>query len=119
MIDMTTVLMEPDGVTPIKDGDPKSNKPLTLGALCSIALSDPRGQESMSGKDKYEMGLLARKLAWSPRAGDTEGNDPVASLIAEEIVLLKERIGLLYVAPVVVTAWDLLENKTPPTKAPP
>jgi hypothetical protein len=97
-IDFTKVLTGFDGKL-IVTSDKNSEK-LTLGAVCvnalEISLDEDRGA---SGQQKFEADQLARKI-WGK-------NDAV--LKAEEIALLKTRIGKTYGPLVVGAAWRLLD----------
>lgn len=67
-----------------------------VGALMGITDSD----KNMTGAEKNKRFLLALKL-----------QDDTVELQAEDIVLLKERIGLMYNTLVTGRAWQLLEKE--------
>lgn len=99
MINFSAILTSFDG-KPIHNSD--TMQPLTLREACVTALmTDISGRsgepEMRSGVQKWEAGKLASRLAGE------------LSLTAEEITLLKERVGLLWSASVVLAAWPLLD----------
>jgi len=76
-------------------------KKLTLRSVCVGALMGiTDSDKNMTGAEKNKRFLLALKL-----------QDDTAELQAEDIVLLKERIGSMYSTLVTGRAWQLLEKE--------
>ena len=76
---------------------------LTLRKVCVDSLTmTVTGDEKLAGEKKFEMGMLAQKLATA--AEDVE-------LKAEEVVELKHRTGLVYSPAIVFYVWQRLEGK--------
>lgn len=112
-IDMTTVLMGPDGV-PLKDGamgaadDPTCSRcgPLTLGRVVATALlTDRKDETGLSTLDKAKRGALALRLL----------DDKAAVLTSAQITEIVRLLNLW--APVVVArALPLLDPNLDLTK---
>lgn len=74
----------------------------TVRKALSIAAATPV-QEQESADAKYKLGMIAIKL--------NQARKGVVELSAEDITLLKDRIGKLYGPIVVIRLYDLLEGK--------
>ena len=92
------------------DGEPveENGVVLTLGSLSINALlatlADLRGQtEQLPGTEKVRQATLAQKI-------HTEGS---VDLSAEDITMLKDRIGRAYSPLAVMQAWQLLDPASP------
>ena len=97
-IDFTQALKGLDG-KPITDGATPAIK-ITLSVVSVNALESALlGDERLAGADKFKMDTLARKIF----------ENKAALLTAEDIALLKERLGKAYGALVVGAAWRLLD----------
>ena len=115
-LDMTAVLIDdtnkpiPD-TTFITNEDPACTKcpPLTLGTAAYHALFAMTQEEQRSGsvtaEQKWQRAVLAVRIK----------DDKAATLTAEEIALIKSRIGTTYGGMVVLRAYALLD----PTAQPP
>lgn len=91
-----TVFKDIDGKEIKESGD----KDLTLGrvainALCQVTQAD----QSMTGEEKFKLGLLAHKIH----------TEPEAEFEAEEVSKIKDRIGKLYTPLMVFQAYNLLK----------
>ena len=96
-LDVTQVLCGLDGEA-MKDGE----KPITLRPICINALmATMEADKGMSGEDKVKIWVLAGKIQKEDR--------PV--LVAEDVTLLKKRIGAAY-GPAIVGPAFLLLNGT-------
>lgn len=103
-IDFTQVMKGLDG-TPFTqtnsavDKTPKQEQ-LTLGDVSVNALETLVPEDAkLTGEDKFKMDLLARKVYKAKSV----------TLTADEVKLLKERIGKLYGATIVGAAWRMLD----------
>lgn len=101
-VDFTAAIRDLDGEQINENG-----KPITLGTLSINALlatlPDARAQpEQMDGTEKVRLATLAQAIHLTPKIIDLE---------AEQIALLKERIGRAYQPLAVKQAWDLLDPK--------
>lgn len=75
---------------------------LTLGDVAVNALVTPMdGDIKLTGEDKFKMNELARKIY----------KHKAVVLTAEDLKLVKERIGKLYAATVVGYAWHVLDGE--------
>ena len=98
-IDFTVILKDLDG-KPMVNGDPKDPKPLSLSDVAIVALEATLEEDNKAGgQAKFDHDQLARKVH----------NKASVVLTAEEIALLKERIGKAWGALVVGQAWRLLD----------
>ena len=98
-IDFSIVLMDLDGKTPLHiEGD----KPLTLRLACVNALLNPR--RPLLGAQQCDDFDLAERITKS---------DTALELTAEQIVLLKERIGDIPSPAQCKRAWAVLDPTTP------
>ena len=93
-VNLTAVLKDDKGIE-VEDG---SLKTLLVNAL----FSNLKGDETLDGKKKYEMYTLSKKIS--------EAEEEV-ELSAEEITLLKDRVGKAYVVLFMGQIWDMLEGK--------
>lgn len=106
-IDFSQAITSLDG-TPAK-ADPASDEVVTLGAVSINALlsplSDPRTNqpESLAATEKVRYAKLAQDIFSATAPLD---------LKAEDIALLKERIGRGFAPLTVARAWDLLDPAT-------
>ena len=102
-IDFSTLLYGLDGEvlrsTPMKAGD--KGKPQTLGRVCVDALVALERNATPDGKTSFERYQLAEKI----------NDKKEVDLEAEEIVILKERVGVVFGPVVVGPAYKLLEGK--------
>ena len=101
-LDVTQVLLGLDGEA-MMDGD----KPVTLRPICTNALmATMEADKGMSGEDKVKIWSLAGKIQKEDRP----------SLVAEDVALLKKRIGAAYGPAIVGPAFLLLNGTaaTPP-----
>jgi len=108
---LTTLFMQVDLLqpithingTPINEKKDGKEKDITLKDICIRALvthiSENKKDEIVSPEQKFKNGLLAETLYQ---------NDTV-ELKAEEITLLKNRIGKIFTTEVVVSSWKLLD----------
>lgn len=100
-IDFGASILDLDG-EPLMEGE----NPITLAAVSVNALlatlTDAQGQpEQLSGEDKVKSATLAQAI-------HTVGT---VDLEAEQVALLKGRIGRLYGPLLVMQAWNLLDPK--------
>ena len=73
----------------------------TMRDVCVKALVElTRSDQEMSGKEKFEMGMLAQKIY--------QEDEP--DLIVEDVSKLKDRIGKLWGPLVVAWAWNALDG---------
>ena len=87
----------------IKDKKDKEMVQATLGDICSEALLGVfEGDRNEGGKKRYERWQLAGKIIKS---------DGKVELSSEEIVAIKERVGMAYGPVIVGPTYDLLEGK--------
>lgn len=102
-INFTQEITSLDGkpiMAPASPTDPKT-QPVTLGDVCVNALETMMQDDAkLTGKDKFDMDLLARKIY----------KQKSASLSPEEIKLIKDRIGKIYSATIVGPAWRMLDE---------
>lgn len=97
-LDVTQVLLGLDGEA-IKDAD---NKPVTLRPICINALmATMEADKGMTGEDKVKIWVLAGKIQ----------KEDKPALEAEDVALLKKRIGAAY-GPAIVGPAFLLLNGT-------
>lgn len=102
-IDMTTVLLALDG-KPIPIGPGEDSLNSTLRTIVENALLSPlRGDENVTGAKKAEMFILAMRA-------HTEDQ---CDMKAEEITMVKERIGRAFPPLIVGRAYEILD----PTEA--
>lgn len=73
---------------------------LTLGRACINALLTELQNENQTGAQKFDRFKLAMQIA----------NEPKKDVTAEDISLIKERVGKNYVAYVVGIVWTMLEG---------
>lgn len=74
--------------------------PLTLGDVAVNALLAPTEDDrNLAGTKKLERDRLARRIYGNPKA----------ALSAEDVSLIKERIGKVYPASIVGASWPLLD----------
>jgi len=73
---------------------------LTLGRACINALLTELRDENQTGAQKFDRFKLAMQIA----------NEPDKDVTAEDIALIKKRVGNNYVAYVVGTIWTILEG---------
>ena len=96
-IDFTQPLVGIDGE---KIAGPPAGKPITLGDVAVTALqSQLKDEQDMPGAKKFELYRLAGKVY----------KNKACHLTAEEIALLKDRIGKVYGPGVVGPAWAILD----------
>lgn len=89
-----------------KDCDPPMwPEPMTLGECCYLALRGASQQDQTSGlEQKLKLHKLMKKIL----------KDNEADLTAEEVALLKDRIGRMFLsAEIVGVAADMLDPETP------
>ncbi len=106
-IDFNQLLHGPDGkvITVPDPEDATRSLKLTLKLACTEALCAAyRGEENLSGQEKYNRSTLARQI--------NAKNQPVV-LTSSEVVMLKECLGKRWMALVIGPAWDAIE---PPEK---
>ncbi len=102
-IEFAQVLCAMDG-DPMQEEDPRNQgktRDLTLGRLCINALLSEFPNEQQSGAQKFDRFKLAMRI------GNEE--DPI-EITAEDIALIKERVGKAYSAYAVGTVWTVLEG---------
>ena len=97
-IDFSTVLQDPDN--PSEQAKDSKGVLITLGVIARSALNSELQDERRNGEDKYASYKLADKIRTSTKPLD---------LKADQIVLIKQRIGKAYPAGVSGQCWDLLE----------
>jgi hypothetical protein len=98
-IDFNRVLIDLTGEE-ISESAKEPDKKATLKFITMQALmNNVRGDESLSGHDKFKQYELAQKV-----------NTGVVELTAEEIALIKERIGLAFHTAIIGPAYQLLEG---------
>jgi hypothetical protein len=100
-IDFTQILKGPNGDTLMQVGkDGKTPEPATLGDTAGVALEAVTDEDrNVDGKVKFDRDMLARKIYGNAHA----------ALSAEEIALIKQRIGKVYGPAQVGAAWPLLD----------
>jgi hypothetical protein len=100
LVNVNTVLTQLNG-DPVMDMDGKGNavEATVKMALVNAVLSPVQTDKPM---DKFRKDELARKIY------NTDGE---VELTAEEVVLLKDRVGESYAPIIVGQVWRLLENK--------
>lgn len=104
-VDFTQVLKGLDGTQFTRQDPPINGKatevvPMTLGDVAVNALETPIQDDlKLSGEDKFKMDLLARKVYKAKSV----------SLTPDEINLIKNRIGKLYGANIVGSAWRAID----------
>src|SRR5690349_20123329 len=85
---------------PIMDLDGKPMDDLTVGGAIEQALLIPaKGDDQLTGSAKLKLFLLASKL---------HGRDEL-DLAAEDVVLVKDRVGKLYTPIVIGRVWTALD----------
>ena len=99
-LDVTQVLLGLDGEAITEDGKAVTLRPICINALMATLETD----KGMSGEDKAKIWALAGKV--------NKEDKPV--LVAEDVTLLKTRIGAAY-GPAIVGPVFLLLNGTPGT----
>ena len=98
-IDFTQVLTGLDS-RPILNTDAKPPAAFTLGDVAVNALENQIDEDrNLAGSVKFDRDQLARKIYHAK----------AAILTAEEIALIKERIGKLYGPLIVGAAWPLID----------
>ena len=102
-LDVTQVLTGLDGEALMENDKPITLRPICINALMATMETD-RG---MSGEDKVKLWALAGKIQKEDRL----------ALVAEDVALLKKRIGASY-GPAIVGPAFLLLNGTPATPPP-
>ena len=101
-IDFGRTLMSLTG-EPLEVMEKDKKVPLTLGKASAEALLAPLEKDKLeTGQKKYEKWKLAGKII--------EAKTPL-DVTAEDVALLKDRIGLMYSAAVVGPAYEMLEGK--------
>lgn len=102
-INFTQEITSLDGkpvMAPTSATDPKP-QPITLGDVSVNALETMMQEDAkLTGLDKYNMDVLAHKIY----------KQKSAVLTAEEIKLIKDRIGKIYSATIVGPAWRMLDE---------
>ena len=95
-LDVTQVLTGLDGEA-IKDGDTAiALRPICINALMAVLETD----KGMSGEDKVKIWVLAGKIQ----------KEDVVELVAEDVALLKARIGAAYGPAIAGPAFMLLNG---------
>lgn len=84
------------------DGREDPNAPTLKDMAISALTGSLRGDEELQPKSKFDLGLLAQRLALSAEAA--------VEVTAEEIATIKDRIGRAYNPAGVVMAWQMLEG---------
>ncbi len=100
-IDFSTVLKDPDDME--KNATDQNGKIVTLGTIARYALNNEARDETRNGEERYEAGKLADRIRLATKPLDIK---------ADQITLLKRRIGKVCPASMVYQSWDLLD---PPT----
>lgn len=81
-------------------------KPLTVQQAIRLALTGSLDDEKVKGDDKFKYFNLAKKIMDAKEAEDLE-------LSAEEVTLIKERVGKFWGAELVGYVYNVLEAKYP------
>ena len=90
---------QPDGVD--DKGRPKvKDVPMTLGIVAVMGLVNEREGEDLTGMQKFENYALAQRIYGATGALD---------LSAEQVVVVKERIGQMFSPAVIGSAWPMLD----------
>jgi hypothetical protein len=101
LIDFSTAIRDFDGKE-IEDGGVVTLRSLSINALLA-PLADASGRpEQLPGTEKVRLATLAQAIHTSAEKLDFK---------AEDITLLKERIGRAYSPLIVMQAWKLLEGE--------
>lgn len=98
-IDFTTVIVDLDK-KPIKMD--KTNEDMTMRSVCVLSLISGDSRD-VDAKEKFDRARLAEKI---------NDNDEL-DLRVEDITLLKDLIGKMWVPLVIMRTWDILD---PPAK---
>jgi hypothetical protein len=99
-IDFATSLLDLDG-QPLQDGEEAVTlRKIAVNALLATLIVDGHTPENLSGEAKIRNALLAEAIHTAKSAID---------LKAEDVVLLKERVGRAYQPLLVMRAWALLD----------
>lgn len=83
------------------DGSIADDAPSLSEVVLKALLEDLRGDEVQSGKDKFDRALLAQRIHQS---------DGEADVTAEEVAMIKDRVGRAYPPLAVLRAWTILES---------
>ena len=76
---------------------------MSLSVCVNLAADE---QKTMTGDDRFKLGVLAERLHQAP---------PVMDLEPENVTLLRERLGRVGMPGALVQAWRVLDQKDPQT----
>ncbi len=106
-IDFSTILKDPDNLS--DQAKDQKGVLVTLGVIARTALNSELQDERRSGEDKYAAYKLADKIRTSTKPLD---------LKADQVTLIKQRIGKAYPAAISGQCWDLLDPPAAEDEAP-
>ena len=111
-INFTEVMKGLNGAEIMQPGATQNDKPtpLTLGDIVVNALTTPlQADQTLSGEDKFKMFLLAQRVF----------GKKAVTLAPDELKIIKDRIGKVYGASIIVgVAWEALDPTLVPKVTP-